>query len=136
MKVARLAPVVVAACALLAGLGASLDRSMIPPAVDGDVERVYWVSETGYRLRTIELSDGQVLIVDRAVGDAVEGASTISKPAWSRSLRVDGEVIGLGPSAELKRLLLADLVVLVAVTLLVAWRRRDGDGFGTSVDAP
>lgn len=90
----------VSAAALVVALGAwgGLRWSLIPVAVEGRIATVHYVSDNGYRLRELALTDGRSLIVDRDVvarfgsKDDLAGQS-ITKTAGDWSVQIGGKTL-------------------------------------------
>lgn len=117
------------AAALVVALGAwgGLRWSLIPVAVEGRIATVHYVSDNGYRLRELALTDGRSLIVDRDVvarfgsKDDLAGQS-ITKTAGDWSVQIGGKTRPLRPSVAFWQVTIA-LVALAAVSLGRRWAR-------------
>jgi hypothetical protein len=125
---ARAAPLVLVVLVALGGVGlavwGSYARSLIPQALDDRVVAVRLYSESGQRLRTLELAGGDELVVDRAAVATVSPGDHLRKRAGERELHVDGRTVTLAPSAETGRLAVvgALAVGVVAGSLLLRLR--------------
>ena len=81
-------------CGVLAVLGLAqisiaFSHSLIPYEIHGKITRVTTVGDTGGESRAIEVR-GRTLEVDNFDVSGLKKGRVISKPAWSRTLVVDG----------------------------------------------
>ena len=112
---------IMALCVLGIGLVGALRWTLIPLAVNGRVEKSEQQDGTSEHFRTIDLENGQSLVVDRSLvkraggREALNGAE-VQKEQWQRTLVVGGRLVALHPSVEFWRTLAA-LALLVGVAL-------------------
>ena len=112
---------IMALCVLGIGLVGALRWTLIPLAVNGRVEKSEQQDGTSEHFRTIDLENGQSLVVDRSLvkraggREALNGAE-VHKEQWQRTLVVGGRSVALHPSVEFWRTLAA-LALLVGVAL-------------------
>lgn len=122
------------------GTWGALTWSLIPLQLDGRIQRVQFMSESGYRWRILTLDDGTRLVIDGRVthplGDWDElPGQPIEKGTGDRAVRIGDRTWGLAPSTEMWKV----LGVLTGVSALVLWRwRRHSEGAtpgGATTDA-
>ena len=124
----HLVVVVLAAAALLLAGFASLERSMIPLALDDEVVSISYLSESGDVLMWVGFRDTGEVAVDRAVVDSLHVGDQVEKSSWSTSLDVGEQSVSLRPSGEFWRLVVAQTVVLIVVTRVVVARTMRASG--------
>jgi hypothetical protein len=110
---------------VLASLGlafagiASLERSLIPLALDDEVVSINYLSESGDVLMWVGFRDAGEMAVDTSVVESFYVGGHVEKAAWSTSLEVGEGSVALRPSGEFWRLVVAQLGALVVATMLV-----------------
>ncbi len=90
-RFAKVLVVVLAALALLFAGAASLERSLIPLALDDEVVSINYLSESGDVLMWVGFRDAGKMAVDTAVVESLHVGDRVEKSAWSTSLEA-GEV--------------------------------------------
>ena len=121
-RLAKVLVVVLAALALAFAGFASLERSLIPLALDDEVVSINYLSESGDVLMWVGLRDAGRMAVDTAVVESLRVGDRVEKSAWSTSLEVGEGSVLLRPSGEFWRLVVAQTVVLIVVAGLVVGR--------------
>ena len=103
-------------------IAATLSRSLIPYALDGDVEEIELRFEKRRGIDDVYLVtvDERQLHVDPAVGRRIDEGDYIRKDAWTTALGTSVGEIPLRPSPDFWRMLL--VMPVVAISALVLFR--------------
>lgn len=111
-------------CSLVAVLAALVARTAIPFSMDGVVTNVIERNRSpGTEFWSVELADGRRWFVDEEAARAVR-PGVVHKEAWSRQIRVGGEVYTIGPSRQLVGPAIWASVTAVGTIALLQRHRR------------